>query len=77
MDENQRGIFLFTGECHSIMPKCPYCNASLNLRNMLYAPKSKNDKPDPIQTVLLDNSKAHLWACPACDKILAITEIPR
>ncbi|MEX2717746.1 MAG: hypothetical protein Q6353_011780 [Candidatus Sigynarchaeum springense] len=44
---------------------------------MLYAPRGKNDKPDPIQTVLLDNSKAHLWACPHCDKIIAVTEIPR
>jgi phage FluMu protein Com len=61
----------------SIMPKCPYCNEVLHLRNMLYAPKSKDDKPDPIETVLLDKSKAHLWACPHCDKIIAITEIPR
>ncbi len=59
------------------MPKCPYCGVTINLRSMLYAPKSKNDKPDPIQTVLLDHSAAHMWACPECDKIIAITEIPR
>lgn len=60
-----------------IMAKCPYSNKVIHLHNLLLAPRSKTDKPDPVESLHLDKTEAHMWVCPLCDKIIAITEVPR